>query len=88
PPSLVIHIEEALLKRYIKGYENDITFRAKYQSRESDPRSWHPTKRFFRDERGLLYFRDADFVPRLCVPKELQEDLLKQIHESAHSSAH
>ncbi|GJF00591.1 polyprotein [Phanerochaete sordida] len=50
--------------------------------------SWHPAQRFFKDQDGLLFFRDADFQPRLCVPKSLRNEVLRTFHESPFESAH
>jgi hypothetical protein len=36
----------------------------------------------------MLYFEDADGNLQLCVPKSERPDLIKEIHDSAHESAH
>ncbi|KZV81162.1 ribonuclease H-like protein, partial [Exidia glandulosa HHB12029] len=43
---------------------------------------------FYRGKDGLLFFRDADFMPRLCVPRGEQAALLRQVHESPFEMAH
>ena len=50
--------------------------------------NWTPGHRFFRDLNGLLFFRDADYQPRLCVPVAKRRLLLEEAHEQAYEGAH
>ncbi|EJD34725.1 hypothetical protein AURDEDRAFT_37673, partial [Auricularia subglabra TFB-10046 SS5] len=86
PPTLLISMSPALRKRYVDGYKADPAFKDK--GFNSDERSWYPGNRFYRDQDGLLFFRDADLMPCLCVPRPEQADLLKHIHESEWEAAH
>lgn len=43
---------------------------------------------FQMGQKGLLYFIDADFKPRLCFPKACVNFILCSVHESAYKSAH
>ena len=38
--------------------------------------------------KGLLCFENADHKARLCVPASEQLSLIKEVHDSAHESAH
>lgn len=76
------------LTRFVDGYLKDASFRERWDLKESDSDSWGPAKRFFKDGQGLLYFRDADFLPRLCVPKSERAVILSQAHNSAYTTAH
>ena len=44
--------------------------------------------RFQKGKDGLLYFVDADWKTRLCVPRSKIQFILRWIHESPHESAH
>ncbi|EJD48853.1 hypothetical protein AURDEDRAFT_30721, partial [Auricularia subglabra TFB-10046 SS5] len=86
PPTLLVVMSDELKRRYSKGYDRDSAFKGK--GFNSDERSWYSGNRFYRGNDGLLYFRDADFMPRLCVPKSEQPTLLQHLHESAFETAH
>ena len=45
-------------------------------------------RQIFRDSDGLLYFRDADFKPKLCVPWSKRTEILAEAHESPFKTAH
>ncbi|KZV99861.1 hypothetical protein EXIGLDRAFT_605274, partial [Exidia glandulosa HHB12029] len=86
PPTLLVTMNEELKKRYVAGYAKDPAFVKK--GKNSDERSWYAGNRFYKGKDGLLFFRDADFMPRLCVPRSERAALLRQVHESAFESAH
>lgn len=86
PPTLHIVMDADLKNRFIRGYDSDDAFKDKGSN--SDERSWYSGNHFYRAQGGLLFFRDADFMPRLCVPKGEQIPLLRRLHESAFESAH
>ncbi|EJD51369.1 hypothetical protein AURDEDRAFT_31160, partial [Auricularia subglabra TFB-10046 SS5] len=86
PPTLVVCMSQDLKKHYSKGYDTDLAFKGK--GYDSDERSWYAGTRFYRGNDGLLFFRDADFMPRLCVPKSEQATLLRLLHESEFETAH
>ena len=86
-----IHVRfgEDTLKQWIAGYQVSLTMKRIY----SDPQTqidaeWAPGYRYMKDENGLLYFQDADYHPRLCVPESFRAQLLAQAHEAASESAH
>ncbi|KZW00785.1 hypothetical protein EXIGLDRAFT_587718, partial [Exidia glandulosa HHB12029] len=85
PPTLLVSMSEELRQRYINGYAADPAFAGQG---EGDETSWYPGNRFYRGKDGLLFFRDADLMPRLCVPKSERAALMRHIHESAYESAH
>ncbi|EJD41530.1 hypothetical protein AURDEDRAFT_33285, partial [Auricularia subglabra TFB-10046 SS5] len=86
PPTLIVSMSAELRAAYVEGYESDSAFADK--GADSDERSWYAGSRFYRDSDGLLFFRDADLMPRLCVPRSQQPALLKRIHESSWEAAH
>lgn len=88
PPTILVEMSEDARNRYIKGYQKDVTFRTRWHSRSDDSESWDPANRFFKDTDGLLYFRDADFHARLCVPQSERNSVLRTAHESPYLTAH
>ena len=89
PPGY-IHTQMAndLRLKWVQGYLEDPGLRSVYEDKRSEVGSWEPGFRFFKDLDGLLYFRDADYHPRLCVPKALRRDVLTEAHESPFETAH
>ena len=89
PPGYIhTQMAEDIRKKWIQGYLDDPGLRSAWEDRRSEAGSWEPGFRFFKDLDGLLYFRDADYHPRLCVPKTLRHDILTKAHESPFETAH
>lgn len=89
PPTIFVKLEEESVKRFQEGYESDPSFSDRWtKAKPEEYKPWDPENRFFKDDRGLLFFRDADRVGRLCVPRQEQAKLLKEAHESPTVSAH
>lgn len=88
PPTVLVEMEPHVRDKYVAGYKEDITFRAPWERQNDDPDSWDPANRYFKDSNDLLYFRDADFHARLCVPKGERLSVLREAHESPHLTAH
>ncbi|EJD36142.1 hypothetical protein AURDEDRAFT_33447, partial [Auricularia subglabra TFB-10046 SS5] len=86
PPTLLVSMHPEMKRRYQKGYAEDPVFKDK--GLNSDERSWYAGTRFYRGKDGLLYFRDANFMPRLCVPRAERANLLRLLHESEYEMAH
>lgn len=88
PPTVLVEMSEEARNRYTEGYLKDVTFRARWQTDSDKPESWDPANRFFKNDDGLLYFRDADFHARLCVPQSERNSVLRTAHESPYLTAH
>lgn len=88
PPTVLIELDNDVRDRFIAGYKEDISFRSHWEVESPNSESWNPVDRFFKDNSGLLYFRDADFHARLCVPKSERVRVMRQAHESASITAH
>ncbi|KZV78810.1 hypothetical protein EXIGLDRAFT_633219, partial [Exidia glandulosa HHB12029] len=86
PPCIHVHMDPAVRKEWVKGYRKDPAFKDK--GKDTDESTWYHGTRFYKDKNGLLYFRDADFQARLCVPRNQRNALLSQIHDSPAELAH
>ena len=87
-PNLHVAIDGAFLEEWIQGYKSDQAFRSIWESEVEDTSSGKTNRRFIKDERGLIYFIDPDYQPRLCVPKPQQNFVLKEAHENPMESSH
>ncbi|KAJ8690438.1 hypothetical protein PTI98_011865 [Pleurotus ostreatus] len=76
-------------KEWDTAYKADPYFREKLQrSSKESPDTLLTPSRFQKGVNGLLYFVDADWNYRLCVPRDQIPAILKMIHDSPHESAH
>ena len=64
-PPLTLHmsIHPDYVKAIVKGYKMDPLFKHKWEDETSDPHSWYAGKCFYKDQEGLLFFQDANFMP-------------------------
>ncbi|QRW02596.1 Retrovirus-related Pol polyprotein from transposon [Ceratobasidium sp. AG-Ba] len=85
---LHISISKAEVKRFYNAYMNDPHFAdvlRKLQG-EYDPMN-PPYKQYRIGENGLVYFcRDDNY--KLCVPKDLQKEVVAEIHDTLQEGAH
>lgn len=88
PPNIHVHMSEDALASWIDGYRQDPHLIKIWDDPKSTRENWVPGHRFFKDSQGLLFFRDADYQPRLCVPKNQRLKLLEEAHEQAYEGAH
>ncbi len=77
PLNLLVEMEEALVKEFVEGYQRDPVFKNRWEDPTSDADSWSAARRFFKDDKRLLFFRDADFHARLCVPKAVRNTTMR-----------
>lgn len=87
-PPVLVHLSPAKANEFIEGYKKDPHLKARWNDKANEPDSWYQGKRFFKTSDGLLFFRDADYQPRLCVPAAMRNEVLKTMHESPFESAH
>ncbi|KAI5895910.1 uncharacterized protein SCHCODRAFT_02480477, partial [Schizophyllum commune H4-8] len=88
PPALVAHIEEDLAQRFRQGYQEEAYWARRYEEADTLSASWTPGRRYYKSEDGLLFFLDADYLPRLCVPDALVDEILLKAHEEPMEGAH
>jgi hypothetical protein len=85
---LLLSIEPELLRKFIEGYKSDAYFRNLYVEDMHSPNIVLTPSRFQKGSNGLLYFLDASWNLRLCVPRSMVPYILSLTHDSASESAH
>jgi hypothetical protein len=87
PASLTITIDPGRLEAFVRGYKEDQSFQHIWkQSTES--LELEASRRFYKSSDGLLIFRDANWVARLCVPRNEVPRILRETHDSPWEAAH
>jgi hypothetical protein len=69
PPNIHISMEEEFRTSWVAAYSKDAEFGKIWSDPDVAAGNWKPGQRFFRNDKGLLFFRDADYQPRLGVPQ-------------------
>ena len=87
-PNLHVAIDETPLQEWISGYRADEAFRTIWERTEQKLVDVPINTHYLKDERGLLYFVDPDYQPRLCVPKSKRNFVLQEAHENPMESSH
>lgn len=85
---LMISISESEVQRFMKAYSNDPHFTDVLNKLRDEHDALNPPyKQYKVGDNGLLYFcRDDNY--KLCVPKDLQLEIVAEIHDSLVESAH
>ena len=86
--SLHIHADAETIQCFAKGYKSDRGFTSILNCTLNKPPDERKFRAYWIADNGLLYFEDADARVHLCVPSTEREALLKEVHDSAHESAH
>jgi hypothetical protein len=87
-PSLTVRFSPSVLRSWREAYQSDGTLKSRWTDKDADPGHWRPGRRYVCDHDDLLYFLDADFSPRLCVPAAMVPTILRKHHESPLEGAH
>ncbi|KAL1669784.1 hypothetical protein GGF50DRAFT_43639, partial [Schizophyllum commune] len=85
---LLLSMHPVLEQQFKDGYESDPYFRERYAESAGSPSQMLTPSHFRRGPTGLLYFFNADWEARLCVPRSLVQFVLEWIHESREEAAH
>ncbi|KAI5890846.1 uncharacterized protein SCHCODRAFT_02468393, partial [Schizophyllum commune H4-8] len=88
PPALVSHISPEMATRFREAYQAEPYWRRRYEEADTVSSAWTPGRRYYKSENGLLFFLDADYLPRLCVPDALRDEVLLRAHEDPMETAH
>jgi Integrase zinc binding domain len=85
---LDIEISPHRIEAFVQGYQMDPSFRQAWNEAPAEESELLAAQRFYKSEKGLLIFRDADWVARLCILKSEVRRVLKESHESSWETAH
>ncbi|KAI5887375.1 uncharacterized protein SCHCODRAFT_02450959, partial [Schizophyllum commune H4-8] len=88
PPALLSHLSEELKTRFRRAYTEEAYWRTRYKEADTVTAGWTPGRRYYKSDDGLLFFLDADYLPRLCVPDRLIGDILISAHEEPMEGGH
>ncbi len=88
PSSLHIHVDDGIALKFVEGYRNDKDFASLITRTLEEPQDARKHRAYRIGNNGLLYFEDADHKVRLCVPASERLNLVKEVHDCAHESAH
>jgi hypothetical protein len=87
--NLLINISESEVKKFMNAYNQDPHFSKVYKAlRENHHPVNPPYSQYQVGDNGLLYFIDWAEKLRLCVPKDLQLDIIKENHDEVSNGAH
>ncbi|KAF8992954.1 hypothetical protein BDZ89DRAFT_973172 [Hymenopellis radicata] len=85
---LLVHMSTDELAKWLTTYQDDPIMKRTWESAASIKEKWVPSNRFFKDADGLLFFCDADYHLRLCIPKSLRWEIMIEAHKGAMDHAH
>jgi hypothetical protein len=88
PPNIHIGMEEEFRTSWVAAYIKDAEFGKIWSDPDVAAGIWKPGQRYFRNDEGLLFFRDANYQPRLCVPQARRGFVKAEVHETPLGSAH
>ena len=87
-PNMHVEMDPAFITEWVESYNSDPAFQSIWNDEKRNEQNWKNTGRFLKDERGLLFFLDEDYQPRLCVPRSQRNFVLREAHENPLESAH
>lgn len=85
---LLVALNPEVIKDFVKGYEEDLFFKLYYAEEIPNPHVAITPSHFHKGANGLLYFIDARWETRLCVPRSQVQFVLEWIHKAPHEAAH
>lgn len=85
---LHVQASEDTIKRYVEGYASDKDFAFLGNHARKEGMQEDKFRAYHWSDNGLLYFEDADLKKRLCIPSNERQEVLKEVHDEAHESAH
>jgi hypothetical protein len=88
PPTIHIGMDPEYRDVFVKDYAKDPNLKSTWNSKDVDECFWKLGQRFFRNKEGLLFFRDTDYQPRLCIPKDQVKEIMEEAHKAPAESAH
>ncbi|KAL1658253.1 hypothetical protein GGF50DRAFT_41462, partial [Schizophyllum commune] len=84
---ILLHMDEDEKQEFVDAYKTETYWKTRWESANTSAEGV-PGRRYHRTDDGLLFFMDANYHPRLCVPDRLVPRILKIAHEEPMESAH
>ena len=88
PPNMHVHLHKTVLEEWLQGYKTDAHLAKAWNDPKTNMSQWTLGHQYFKDDQGLMFFRDTDYQPRLCVPISQCQKLLEEAHELAYEGTH
>lgn len=88
PPTVHLSMSEDAKEEWRKSYQTDPMFKTIINDAPHSDGNLIPGRRFFVDKDGMIFFNSENYQPRLCVPAEQRNFVLKEAHENLLESAH
>ncbi|KAL1657928.1 hypothetical protein GGF50DRAFT_68246, partial [Schizophyllum commune] len=85
---LLLSMDPVLVQQFKEGYLKDEYFKSRYGSMAASPENELTPSHYRTGRLGLLYFFDADWNAKLCVPRSMVRFVLTWLHESSNEAAH
>jgi hypothetical protein len=86
---VLVHTSESEVKKFMDTYNQDPHFSKVYKALRENYHPMNPPHSQYQvRDNGLLYFIDWAEKLRLCVPKNLQTDIIKENHDDVSNGAH
>ena len=86
--NLHIHADEETVRKFTESYKKDKDFAPLITRTIEEPQDARKHRAYRMSDNGLLYFEDADHNIRLCVPALERTNIIKEVHDGAHETAH
>jgi hypothetical protein len=89
-PLLYLHVQmnPKMCQEWINVYSSDAILLCCWRDPDLDAEIYCPGLRYVKDKEGLLFFYNANLVPKLCVPQALVPTMLREAHKLPFKSAH
>jgi len=85
---LLVALNPEVVERFVQGYQDNPFFKQYYADEIPNPNIAITPSHFRKGSNRLLYFIDARWATRLCVPQSQIQFVLEWIHEAPHEAAH
>ena len=86
--STLVGIDQDEIMRWKVGYNEDLHFKLVLKAIREDKDHSVPFQQYHYSDNGLLYFKDSKENTRMCVPKDLRNEIMSESHDIISESAH
>ena len=84
----LVGIDQDEIRRWKSGYDEDPHFKLVLKAMKEDKDHDAPFPQYHYSDNGLLYFEDSMGNTRMCVPKNLRNEVMSENHDIISESAH